>query len=202
MSIIDTLITDRTAADAQRVREIAAKVQRGTASADEAEEYLSGAMRGAYNVSDFNRVTEACEYLADRLGRSGYTVQLRRRGQRWSMGQIPNTAELDDYLANVRAIRAAFNMSASAPRVPDSLVPVSADRANDLERVLQLVSRLLGLVAASYRRCGQFGFWSGVLPLPVYIPELPQPEEEGLQLCTADGLTVWTADGLAVYLAN
>ena len=64
-TIIDTLITDRTAADVARVEELATK---GFAAmtADERAEWLGG-MKGAYNASDLNRVGAALNYLAARL---------------------------------------------------------------------------------------------------------------------------------------
>lgn len=66
--IIDTLITDRTAADVARVHELAVKGYAGMTAAELAElaEWLAG-MKGAYNAVDLNRVGTALNYLRDRL---------------------------------------------------------------------------------------------------------------------------------------
>lgn len=203
MSIIDSLITDRTAADAQRVAEIAAKMQRNTATAEEVAAYVSASMKGAYNAADLNRVTEACEYLAARFWQYGYPVSVRRPdlGGRdfWIVGDIPTTAQLSVYLDNIRRLRSVLKQAEKTPKVPADMESLTVEDANDLERILVAVNRLLLLLAAAFRQSGQFTAWSGVLPLPVYVPEIV---EILLGLYTADGRAVYTADGLAVCLRS
>lgn len=65
-TIIDNLITDRTQADVERVKALAAKGFAAMTAAERAE-WLTG-MKGAYNASDLNRVGTALNYLAGRLG--------------------------------------------------------------------------------------------------------------------------------------
>ena len=65
MSIIDTLITDRTQADEERVEELAAKGY-DAMTAEEKSEW-DGEMKGAYDASDLNRVESAVAYLAELL---------------------------------------------------------------------------------------------------------------------------------------
>lgn len=69
-----TLVTDRTQADVNRVKEIASKIKNGTASESELAEFNSAAMKGAYNYTDLNRVTAAMEDLKLRLEGYGYSV--------------------------------------------------------------------------------------------------------------------------------
>ena len=64
-TIIDNLVTDRTQADVERVKALAAKGFAAMTS-DEQAEWLAG-MKGAYNASDLNRVGTALNYLAGRL---------------------------------------------------------------------------------------------------------------------------------------
>ena len=64
-TIIVTLVTDRTQADVERVRELAAKGFAAMTAAEQAE-WLTG-MKGAYNAADLNRVGIALNYLAARL---------------------------------------------------------------------------------------------------------------------------------------
>lgn len=61
MSILETLITNRTAADVTRWRVLRDKGF-DAMSEEEKAEWLAG-MRGAFNASDRNRITEAMEYL-------------------------------------------------------------------------------------------------------------------------------------------
>lgn len=76
MSILDTLITNRTSADVSRAKDLNKK---GFAAMTEAEkaEYLVG-LKGAYNATDINRVGEACEYVANRLHQYGYAVDVQK----------------------------------------------------------------------------------------------------------------------------
>lgn len=71
LSIIDTLITDRTQADVDRVLTLSAKGWAAMTAA-EREEFEAG-MKGAYNATDLNRVNAAMEYLESRLVAMGYT---------------------------------------------------------------------------------------------------------------------------------
>lgn len=71
MSIIDTLITDRTQADVNRALALSAK---GWAAMTAAErEEFEARMKGSYNATDLNRVNAAMEYLDTRLKAMGYT---------------------------------------------------------------------------------------------------------------------------------
>lgn len=68
-----TLITDRTAADVERVKYLRGRINAGTATAAEKAEWGT-ALKGAYNASDLNRVSDAAAYLAARLTSLGNAV--------------------------------------------------------------------------------------------------------------------------------
>lgn len=70
MSIIDTLITDRTNADVQRWESLKSKGWSGMTDAEKAE--WAAGMKGAYNYTDLNRVTEAMDYINEQLVGYGY----------------------------------------------------------------------------------------------------------------------------------
>lgn len=72
MSVIDTLIYDRTQADVTRRDALAAKGLSGMTEAELAE-WRAG-MKGAYNATDLNRVTDALHYLQEELTGYGYAV--------------------------------------------------------------------------------------------------------------------------------
>lgn len=77
MSIIDTLIIDRTQADAELARRLGA--MGWTAMTDEQRAlYLSDQLKGAYKASDLNRVNAAMDYLVGRLKSRGINVELKR----------------------------------------------------------------------------------------------------------------------------
>lgn len=75
MSIIDTLITDRTQSDITRWRALHDKGWAGM-TADEKAEWSAG-MKGAYNATDLNRVNEALIYLRDLFGGFGFSADIK-----------------------------------------------------------------------------------------------------------------------------
>lgn len=77
MSIIDTLIIDRTQADAELARRLGA--MGWAAMTDEQRAlYLSDQLKGAYKASDLNRVNAAMDYLVGRLKAQGINVPIKR----------------------------------------------------------------------------------------------------------------------------
>ena len=163
MSILDTLITDRTQADADRAAELVTKGLNGMTPAELAE-YLAG-MKGAYNATDLNRVSEAVEYVAGQLRRYGYRVELQP-AQVWTMTDIPTQADMDIYLGNLRTVRMVLNTPGSMPEVPPDMDGLTWQEANDIERILTVLDSLLTLMTGSFLRCGAAGVVCGARGLP------------------------------------
>lgn len=76
MSIIDTLITDRTQSDVTRWRTLRDKGWAGM-TADEKAEWSAG-MKGAYNATDLNRVIAAMDTLNTEMKKYGYETGYRK----------------------------------------------------------------------------------------------------------------------------
>lgn len=74
MSIIDTLITDRTAADTAALEALFAKARAGSLTEEEKAILADPTHKGAYNYTDLNRVSTALEYLRGRLNGYGYAT--------------------------------------------------------------------------------------------------------------------------------
>lgn len=75
MSIIDTLITDRTAADTAALEALFAKAKAGSLTEEERAILADPAHKGVYNHTDLNRVGAAMDYLRARLEGHGYAVK-------------------------------------------------------------------------------------------------------------------------------
>ena len=128
-SVIDTLITDRRAAD----------VQNGTA-------------KGRYTADDMNRVGAAQLYLKDRLAAAG-TDALDIVGRTdWSRedGMIPKAA-LDRYLADTRAIVNAVPVQAE---LPTTMRRFNARSANKVEAALKAADAAITSRESVYLRAG------------------------------------------------
>lgn len=137
---IDSLITDRTEVDAERVKTLAAKGWRKMTEAERTE-YLAP-MKGAYNASDMNRVGSAVEYLAGRFEGQGYAVSVEPRTNRTTL-DAPTEADCADYLGDVAALRRKIGVKPTTPALPTTMRGLTTDGANAIEQVLVDLDELL-----------------------------------------------------------
>lgn len=159
MSVIDTLIIDRSAEDVARVKTINSKdLEQWTQS--ERDEYLLASMRGAYNASDLNRVGQACEYLYDLISGYGYDipgyVPLRTD---WTIYDVPTQSEMSTYVNTIRSFKSLWS---AITDVPSSMDHISHNDANNIERLLKEVDAQIALVSSIYIRSGAINAISGV----------------------------------------
>ena len=106
-TVLETLITDRTAADL----------------ADDTD-------RAYIAYTDLNRVEEACALLAGRLG---VTIQTKA----WKMEDFRTDTEMYRLLNNIKTLRAAYYTKASTPATPEKITYGSIYQANDIEQILK-----------------------------------------------------------------
>lgn len=140
MSIIDTLVTDRTYEDVQLWQTMKALGWAGMNPTQQAQ--WTAGLKGAYNATDLNRVNEAMEYLASVFSSYGYAVTLQPVPT-WFVGEIPNEAQMSVYLANVAALRAVLDMPPTTPAVPVDMALLTYIEANNIEQILVDINRLL-----------------------------------------------------------
>ena len=155
MSVLDTLIYDRTQEDVDLVKLLnrAGISNMGTYLAD----FRSGKMKGAYDKDDLNRVEQAVEYVAAEMAGartelqsyatslgvawddyydvpfdpddySGVTVK-----KNWSVANIPKVADMTRYINNLKLIQAAYG---TAVPLPDSMDCLTFEVANNIEMML------------------------------------------------------------------
>lgn len=151
MNVIDTLITDRTQADYDRAVLLRSKGIAGMTPAELAE-YLAG-MKGAYNVANLARVKEAMEYVLARIRSAGTALRLEPM-KTFSRSDIPPPEDIDPYLRNLSVLRGSLAVMASTPPVPPDADDLSIEEANDIEKILIDIDRLLTNAAAAFRHCG------------------------------------------------
>lgn len=150
-TIIDTLITNRTQADVERVRKLAAKGFSAMTS-DEQAEWLAG-MKGAYNAADLNRVGTALNYLVARLSSiCGKSITWTAKTD-WTVTDIATASQAETYRRQIQDIRDALAYPAGTPDAPQ-LGRLTYIGANDIERILALCEDLIVNVAKSFRHTG------------------------------------------------
>lgn len=101
------------------------------------------AVKGAYNASDLNRVTEAVEYLATRIRGYGNNLDALSGQGVWSMEDIPTSDSMRRYLDNVGLIRSSISVLPSTPSIPGDMEDLTVDEANSIEKILVDVDFLL-----------------------------------------------------------
>ena len=150
-TIIDTLVTDRTQADVERVKELAAK---GFAvmTADEQAEWLAG-MKGAYNAADINRVGTALNYLRDRLtGVCGRDITWKAKTD-WAMTDVITAPQAAVYRKQIQDVRDALTYPGGTPAVPE-IDRMTYTGASDIERILALCETLIDNIIKAFRYTG------------------------------------------------
>ena len=146
MSIIDSLITDRTEQDAILAASLNARGLQNM-TAEEQARYLSAANKGTYKALDLNRVTEAAFYVQSRLADAGVSVELT--AHQWADSDIPTADRLEAYRQNIIALRAALAVLPGTPEVPDSIPALTIEEANHIEQILLNIDSMLDLMAAA-----------------------------------------------------
>lgn len=196
MSIIDTLITDRTQTDVDRLFEL---YDIGWDNMTEAERAEFMASKGGYNASDLNRVEEAVSYLAEILRELPdeleelcvkneihlkdiltlpydpleYNLVTKTDWTRADFRKL--SGQMGRYLGNAKKLRSALDYATD--ELPQEMETLDLDGANAIENALvglrkaiddliETVERYIRQVVAAFKRSNQFTFWSGSQPLP------------------------------------
>lgn len=163
MSVIDTLVFDRTSEDLARWEYLHQK-EYAAMTAEERIEWNGAALHGSYNAGDLNRVCSAIVYLRDRLRNYGYSVNVTPKTD-WAITDTPTSAQLQKYLADVSAIRGAVGELSSLPEVPTRIYPsatgksdgLTVEKANDIERMLSQLDSAITKMLSSWWGCGEIG---------------------------------------------
>lgn len=143
---LDNLVFDRTALDVQRLHDVTARLVSGAATVEDRTAWLAG-MKGAYNYTDLNRVGAAVEYLTALLYSLGYNVGTAA-ATGWTETDIPNSGQMEQYLNNVKTLRACLPYV--APNAPTDMGRLTWQEANDIEEILATLGDVLEAMQAAF----------------------------------------------------
>ena len=184
MSIIDTLVYDRTAADTAALESLFAKAKAGSLTDEESAILYNPAHKGAYNYTDMNRVTMALEYLDGRIKNAGYAsgyvpVLVNHLdgtvSTQWMEDDEDIRADkIEAYRANVERIRNALAILPSTPQAPVDMESFRWDEANDMEKILFDLDALLKSMLSVLPRAAQPLFYAG---WGLYLPTAKESAE-------------------------
>lgn len=155
-----TLITDRTQADIDRLKELTNKALTGVGvsfqdrlTPEEQAEWLALSNKGAYNASDLNRVGTACATLYAAFQAAGYEIpEYYPTPTDWGVEDLPYQRVMDYYIGNVAALKAAIGAETD---IPDSMDGLDIYGANAIERLLAEVEDLLNRVTLGFIYSGE-----------------------------------------------
>ena len=200
MSIIDSLIFDRTQADVSSLEALLDKTRAGTITAEEWAQLVSPDHKGAYNYTDLNRVTEAMEYISDLLEGLGYsTAGYRSASTMWTEGDTPTSSDMAEYLANVAALRGSLPQLSTTPQTPASMDKLTVETANSIEKILVDIETIIRSMMPITPKAAQPLLFCG---FAVYVKHPDMDVDPYLSVCTVDGLPVYTANGLLVQVKS
>lgn len=154
MSIIDTLVTNRTQADVSALAAALARCSAGTGTLADLQLIRSTASKGAYSCTDLNRVGAALAYVAGRLNaEAGAALRLSPKTD-WAETDEPAASRLAYYLQMVRTVRDALAAAPSTPAAPERMAGLTAAGANAIEQILVDLDGLITNMTAAFRHCG------------------------------------------------
>ena len=108
-----------------------------------------------YGYSDINRVEAKIAELQNSLNADfGFAISLDTKTN-WARTDIPQRAQMERYRQNVAALRAVVAAYQTTPQTPDSMRFLTAQEANDIERILQDIEQLLNNTEAAWIYCGE-----------------------------------------------
>lgn len=149
-------ITDRTQYDVLRWQQLRDKGYSAMTETERAE-WNSGTMKGAYNVSDLNRVGLALNRIRDRLAAVGYIHPAAfAMRENWNTGDTYTAVDLSYYLAAVKAVRNAITQLENTPAAPTDSGALNYIEANNIEKILLDVNRIIDNLTAVFVYAGEF----------------------------------------------
>lgn len=122
MSIINTLITDRTNDD-----------------------LVNDTDRAYIAYTDLNRIEEACAYLGSELG-----VELETKV--WHMEDFRTESEMARLRGNIQKLRNAYFIKQSTPQLPARITYTSIYQANRIEQILADIDEMIRNVKSGVNR--------------------------------------------------
>ena len=106
------------------------------------QDVTNGTEKGSYNAADLNRVGAAMAYLRDRLNGAGYDIHISPRTA-WKETDAPTEGTMTVYLQFLGTLRGALPLPEWTPDTPGTMFGLTYRRANDIERILEIVDKML-----------------------------------------------------------
>lgn len=110
--------------------------------------------KGSYNTSDLNRVGAAMAYLRDRFNANGYHIQINPKTT-WREIDVPTQSDMTLYLGDLGTLKSAIALPVYTPEAPASMEYLTFTKANDIERILEIIDAVITLMVNAYWYSGE-----------------------------------------------
>ena len=124
------------------------------------QDVTNGTQKGSYNASDLNRVGSAMDYLRDRFNANGYHIQINPKTT-WREIDVPTQSDMTLYLGDLGTLKSAIALPVYTPEAPASMEYLTFTKANDIERILEVIDAMITLMVNAYWYSGEL--YSGEL---------------------------------------
>lgn len=121
---------------------------------------LNKTEKAYYNFNDLNRIESWCEYLANVLSNYNYFVSFEVKTD-WIYTDFPTEVEMERIRENVLSLKKAYY---SFTNIPENLDYMTIQKANDIERILLEIDKILicmekNFIYAGVATCGSARIW-------------------------------------------
>ena len=116
--------------------------------------------KGNYNYTDLNRIESWCQYLANKLTSYSYKVNIVTKTD-CNMTDFPTSSEMERIRNNVKTLKEVYF---SFTQIPENLEYMTIEKANDIEKILYEIDKILidmenNLIYCGVAGCGQDRVW-------------------------------------------
>lgn len=133
--IVDSLIWDRTIDDVTYLQNLMARINAGTATADEIDEFVNTSLKGGYDYSDMNRLSHAINYIGLGMDALGYPDADYNLSTNWTDKDF--SAEGSDLETILVSINDIADQNGLYITIPTRWNNIDYERANLIERILR-----------------------------------------------------------------
>lgn len=153
ITIFKNLIRDRTREDVLKRAYLVKKWLDGDISDNEKAEWQNS-LKGAYNASDINRVSDAMNELSKVLALQGYGHRLKVKTN-WNEEDYIDEENIEYYLKSLKEFLRWYFIFPESPEVPDSLTGLDWKHANDIEELIYDMALIADLIEKGYFYSGE-----------------------------------------------
>ena len=118
------------------------------------QDVTNGTEKGSYNAADLNRVGAAMAYLRDRFNANGYDIQIDPKTTCLEI-DVPIQSDMTLYLGNLGTLKSAITLPAYTPEPPASMEYLTFSKANDIEKILEIIDAMITLMVNGYWYSGE-----------------------------------------------